>query len=85
MLLSPVQHGTRTARVTIESVTLPGNFRDTECASRLDMLTPNAFRYLGWFHKLHAEPGDDRITFANDVANWIIKRTQAAPKPQSKL
>ena len=67
------------------SVTPLGNLWDIDRASRLDRLTRYAFRYLGWFHKLHAEPGDDRITFANDVANWIFKRTQAAPKSQSKL
>lgn len=46
--------------------------------------------YPGWFHKLHAEPGEDKITFANDVAGWIlaranIQRTQALSEPQSKL
>ena len=40
----------------------------------LDMLTLEPSRYPGWFHKLHAEPGEDKITFANDVANWIIAR-----------
>ena len=62
-----------------------GNILDAKRASSPDMLTPRAFRYIGWFHKLHAEPGEDRFTFANDVADWIIKRTQSAPKPQSKL
>lgn len=42
-------------------------------------------RYVGWFHKLHAEPGEDKVTFANDIADWIIQRTQSATKPQSKL
>jgi acylglycerol lipase len=31
--------------------------------------------YDGWYHKLHAEPGDDKITFANDVADWILARS----------
>lgn len=30
--------------------------------------------YDGWYHKLHAEPGDDKLTFANDVAEWVLKR-----------
>lgn len=46
--------------------------------------------YPGWFHKLHAEPGEDKITFATDVANWVLARidtqkTQAVSEPQSKL
>ncbi|KAF2399484.1 lysophospholipase-like protein [Trichodelitschia bisporula] len=28
--------------------------------------------YDGWYHKLHAEPGEDKVTFANDVGNWIL-------------
>jgi len=31
--------------------------------------------YDGWYHKLHAEPGEDKLTFANDVADWIIARS----------
>ncbi|KAH7065333.1 Alpha/Beta hydrolase protein [Macrophomina phaseolina] len=31
--------------------------------------------YDGWYHKLHAEPGDDKYTFANDVAAWILARS----------
>ncbi|KAI9799220.1 MAG: hypothetical protein M1825_004863 [Sarcosagium campestre] len=30
--------------------------------------------YEGWYHKLHAEPGQDKIQFANDVADWILAR-----------
>ena len=30
--------------------------------------------YDGWYHKLHSEPGEDRVTFANDVAKWILDR-----------
>ncbi|KAK4635425.1 Putative monoglyceride lipase [Fulvia fulva] len=33
--------------------------------------------YEGWYHKLHAEPGDDKFTFANDVARWIVDRSGA--------
>lgn len=37
--------------------------------------------YDGWYHKLHAEPGEDKITFAKDVAQWVLART-AAPAEQ---
>ncbi|KAI9823912.1 MAG: hypothetical protein M1832_002230 [Thelocarpon impressellum] len=37
--------------------------------------------YEGWFHKLHAEPGEDKVTFANDVADWILARAQATEGP----
>lgn len=30
--------------------------------------------YDGWYHKLHAEPGEDKAIFANEVADWILKR-----------
>lgn len=31
--------------------------------------------YEGWYHKLHAEPGEDKITFAKDVVKWILERS----------
>ncbi|TKA76863.1 hypothetical protein B0A49_04106, partial [Cryomyces minteri] len=31
--------------------------------------------YDGWFHKLHAEPGEDKVTFATDVAAWVLARS----------
>lgn len=35
---------------------------------------------------VHAEPGEDRVTFANDVANWILARTDAdGSEAKSKL
>jgi len=37
--------------------------------------------YDGWYHKLHAELGDDRIKYANDIADWILERASAAPGP----
>ncbi|KAI5808787.1 Alpha/Beta hydrolase protein [Peziza echinospora] len=37
--------------------------------------------YEGWYHKLHAELGEVRHTFANDVAAWILDRTGSVPKP----
>jgi len=30
--------------------------------------------YEGWYHKLHAEPGDDKVRFAGDVSKWILER-----------
>lgn len=30
--------------------------------------------YEGWYHKLHAEPGEDKIKFVNDMADWILSR-----------
>ncbi|KAI9893622.1 MAG: hypothetical protein M1814_006418 [Vezdaea aestivalis] len=32
--------------------------------------------YDGWYHKLHGEPGQDRVTFYNDVGDWILERSQ---------
>lgn len=32
---------------------------------------------------VHAEPGEDKITFANDVASWVLTRTVAAGKHNS--
>ena len=26
------------------------------------------------FFPVHAEPGDDKITFANEIADWILAR-----------
>lgn len=31
---------------------------------------------------VHAEPGQDKITYANDVADWILARNGVASKPQ---
>ncbi|KAF2461404.1 Alpha/Beta hydrolase protein [Lineolata rhizophorae] len=31
--------------------------------------------YEGWYHVLHAEPGNDKVMFANDVADWVLART----------
>jgi acylglycerol lipase len=42
--------------------------------------------YDGWYHKLHAEPGDDKERFANDVAKWILDRAGPLPATaKSKL
>lgn len=31
--------------------------------------------YEKHYHKLHAEPGEDKVSFANDVATWILARS----------
>ncbi|KAI7228432.1 alpha/beta-hydrolase [Hortaea werneckii] len=31
--------------------------------------------YEGWHHKLHAEPGQDKIKFAEDVSKWKVDRS----------
>ncbi|THW72012.1 alpha/beta-hydrolase [Aureobasidium pullulans] len=30
--------------------------------------------YDGWYHNMHAEPGDDKLMFANHVSEWILSR-----------
>jgi acylglycerol lipase len=30
--------------------------------------------YEGWYHKLHLEPGEDKVRFCNDVAKWVLDR-----------
>ena len=42
--------------------------------------------YEGWYHKLHSEPGEDKVTFASDVANWVLDRYgPLSDAPKSKL
>lgn len=31
--------------------------------------------YDGWYHRLHDEPGDDRVLFAREVGDWILERS----------
>jgi len=31
--------------------------------------------YEGWYHKLHAEPGEDKEKFAGDVTKWMLDRS----------
>ncbi|KAL8694434.1 MAG: hypothetical protein Q9218_000926 [Villophora microphyllina] len=33
--------------------------------------------YEGHYHKLHDEPGDNKVQFANDVADWILVRSSS--------
>ncbi|KAI4167337.1 MAG: hypothetical protein LQ343_007298 [Gyalolechia ehrenbergii] len=33
--------------------------------------------YDGHYHKLHAEPGEDKLTFARDIADWVLARSVA--------
>ena len=39
--------------------------------------------YEGWYHKLHSEPGDDKVRFATDAAEWILNR--CGPITQSEI
>ena len=32
--------------------------------------------YEGWYHKLHSEPGEDKVKFAGDVSKWILDRSE---------
>lgn len=52
---------------------------DFEAARKWYESTPVADKemrvYEGWYHKLHSEPGDDKVQFADDVAKWILARS----------
>ena len=39
--------------------------------------------YEGWYHKLHAEPGDDKVRFAGDVSKWILERCDPIAEDQA--
>ncbi|KAL9604856.1 MAG: hypothetical protein Q9219_000304 [cf. Caloplaca sp. 3 TL-2023] len=41
--------------------------------------------YDGHYHKLHAEPGEDRRKFANDVADWVLARSSPADNTTGTL
>ncbi|KAI9818339.1 MAG: hypothetical protein M1826_001401 [Phylliscum demangeonii] len=38
--------------------------------------------YEGYYHNLHVEPGQDKITFTNDVVDWILARSSPSPSPR---
>ncbi|KAG9627414.1 alpha/beta-hydrolase, partial [Aureobasidium melanogenum] len=40
--------------------------------------------YDGWYHNMHAEPGDDKLMFANHVSDWILQRS-GPEESKSKL
>ncbi|KAI5795725.1 Alpha/Beta hydrolase protein [Geopyxis carbonaria] len=45
----------------------------------LGQVTDREFRaYDGWFHKLHAEPGEDKVRFGDELAEWITSRAKRA-------
>ncbi|KAF2769932.1 alpha/beta-hydrolase [Teratosphaeria nubilosa] len=35
--------------------------------------------YEGWYHKLHLEPGEDKVKFCNDVVRWILEKAGEGP------
>ncbi|SMY23483.1 unnamed protein product [Zymoseptoria tritici ST99CH_1A5] len=41
--------------------------------------------YEGWYHNLDMEPGEDKITFANDVAKWVKERSGSLESGKAKL
>ena len=52
----------------------------------LDVQDKEFRTYDGWYHKLHSEPGEDQVTFASDVARWVLDRCTIRPEtPKSKL
>ncbi|KAL8999715.1 MAG: hypothetical protein Q9169_001532 [Polycauliona sp. 2 TL-2023] len=34
--------------------------------------------YDGYYHKLHDEPGEDKMAFVRDVADWVLSRSVSA-------
>ncbi|KAI9668691.1 MAG: hypothetical protein M1829_005304 [Trizodia sp. TS-e1964] len=42
----------------------------------LDIKDKTIVLYEGFYHKLHAEPGEDKVLFADDIAEWILKRSE---------
>ncbi|KAL9641126.1 MAG: hypothetical protein Q9204_000305 [Flavoplaca sp. TL-2023a] len=72
-----VGHGTED-RVT--------SFKATERFMDRLKIKDKTFRiYDGHYHKLHAEPGEDKATFARDVADWILARSGSAGITSTEL
>ncbi|KAL8944196.1 MAG: hypothetical protein Q9216_000620 [Gyalolechia sp. 2 TL-2023] len=62
-----VGHGTED-RVT--------SFKATARFMERILVKDKTFRiYDGLYHKLHAEPGEDKLTFARDIADWVLARS----------
>jgi len=34
----------------------------------------------GWYHKMHADLKDERLPFANFIADWILERAEKLKK-----
>lgn len=49
-----------------------------EFVEKVNVKDKTFLSYDGWYHKLHAEPNNDGIKFANDVADWILDRAGPA-------
>lgn len=41
--------------------------------------------YEGWYHQLHAEAGEDKVKYAEDVVKWILDRSGPLDSERSKL
>ncbi|KAL8914030.1 MAG: hypothetical protein Q9171_001281 [Xanthocarpia ochracea] len=71
-----VGHGTED-RVT--------SFKATERFMNGLKIKDKTFRvYDGHYHKLHAEPGEDKLSFARDVADWVLARSGSVETPGRK-
>ncbi|KAL8821780.1 MAG: hypothetical protein Q9223_000253 [Gallowayella weberi] len=64
-----VGHGTKDRVTSFEAT---ARFMD-----RLEIKDKTFRIYDGHYHKLHAEPGEDKVAFARDVADWILARSVA--------
>ncbi|TGZ82399.1 alpha/beta-hydrolase [Ascodesmis nigricans] len=53
-----------------------------EFVRQLEVEDKTFVKYDKWFHKLHAEPGEDKIKFADDLGDWLLARAQAATGPK---
>lgn len=41
--------------------------------------------YEGWYHQLHAEVGEDKVKYAEDVAAWVLERCKPLEGERSRL
>ncbi|KAL8678075.1 MAG: hypothetical protein Q9186_005540 [Xanthomendoza sp. 1 TL-2023] len=72
-----VGHGTEDRVTSFEAT---ARFMD-----RLEIKDKTFRVYGGHYHKLHAEPGEDKVTFARDVAEWILARSLATESTMGSL
>lgn len=53
--------------------------------SRVDAEDRELRAYEGWYHQLHAEAGEDKVKYAQDVVKWILDRSGPLDGERSKL
>ncbi|KAI5203565.1 alpha/beta-hydrolase [Aureobasidium subglaciale] len=51
---------------------------------RSDLSDKELKSYDGWYHNMHAEPGEDKLMFAKHVSEWIMQRS-GPEESKSKL